>query len=134
MVAVRRFSQHSTAGASRTTRAHQPASTLELQKRGASIGITRDASGFVRNRNGGIALRARKTRSLAYCSQEFEALSPVRVCNAATGEECELTSLIGQEDKVAVVPFLTQFGDFDSFEICQRLNPYVRLPQPLTNL
>ena len=52
---------------------------------------------------------------------------PPQVVSAATGASVEASSLLADAPGRVLLPFLTQFGDFDSFETAQKLVDY--LPQ-----
>lgn len=51
---------------------------------------------------------------------ERAVVSAVPVRSAATGEEVTLGVVLPEKGRV-IVPFFTQFGDFDSFELAKRL-------------
>lgn len=73
-----------------------------------------------------VALRA-SAAGVAGGSAEWQALQGQTVVSVATGEEQQLTDLIGTTGQQrCVLAFLTQFGDFDSMEMVQ-----VRVPAHL---
>ena len=63
---------------------------------------------------------AEASSSPAIAPTELEALRGVRVRRATDGEEVDVASIVPTEGRV-IVPFLTQFADFDSWELAQKL-------------